>query len=545
MDGFYGPENRVGNARGSCSEAQDPLKERILVFDTTLRDGEQAAGCRLDPGQKLEIARQLVKLGVDVMEVGFPQSSPRDFESVSEISREIEGPTICALSRALPSDVETCGQALRHAGKARIHTGLGVSDIHIMGKFKDPKYGANLDEKREHALEMSIEAVEIAKSYTQDVEFYAEDAARADREYLQEVIASVTKAGATVVNIPDTTGYSVPEQFGGLVKEVKASMPNMDRALLSVHCHNDLGLAVSNTLAGIANGAQQVEVTINGIGERAGNAALEEVVMALRTRKDYFSIDTGIDTTEIYHTSHLVARAFGHQIPYNKPIVGFNAFAHSAGIHVDGFLKDRRTYEIMQPEQVGYPRSRIVLTARSGRHAVKNRLKELGYTLTAERLDAAYQRFIDIADKVTEVSDHALMAIVNGEPRAPKTFEMIELEFTGGLGQVAVANVTVNARGTILSAQSKGDGPVDATYKAISKAIGIPLALVEFSINTTGEGTDALGEATVKVKDHATAIGHGASTDIVLASALAYMDALSVIAETQDTAAHGKTWGDT
>ncbi len=541
---FYSPGNRVGNAHGPRTKAKDPARERIVVFDTTLRDGEQAAGSRLDPGQKLEIARQLVRLGVDVIEVGFPQSSPRDFESVSAISREIEGPTICALSRALPSDIETCGQALQPARKARIHTGLGISDIHIMGKFKDPKYGANLDEKREHTLAMAIEAVETAKSYTHDVEFYAEDAARADREYLLEVVESVTRVGATIINIPDTTGYSVPEQFGGLVRDVKANMPKTGPVTLSVHCHNDLGLAVSNTLAGAVNGAQQVEVTVNGMGERAGNAALEEVVMALRTRKDYFHADTGIDTTEIYRTSHLVARAFGHQIPHNKPIVGSNAFAHSAGIHVDGYLKDRRTYEIMQPEQVGYPRSRIVLTARSGRHAVRNRLEELGYPLTPERVDAVYRRFIEIADKVKEVPDHALMAIVNGEPRTPRAFEIRELRFSGGMGQLAAAAVTIGAHGENLSAEARGDGPVDAAYKAISKSVGIPLTLVEFSINTTGEGTEALGEATVKIRDHATAIGHGASTDIVLASALAYMDALNTIAGQQDTAPGGKTGRD-
>ena len=526
---FYDPNDEPGIVDKPDAKAQGP-GNKVFVFDTTLRDGEQAAGSRLDPSEKLDIARQLVRLGVDVMEVGFPMSSPRDLESVSLVSRELEGPTICALSRAIPTDIEKCGQALECARDGRIHTGLGISDVHILGKFKDPRYGMNLKEKREHVLGMAVEAVERARDYVGDVEFYAEDAARADRGYLFDVITAVVEAGATVVNIPDTTGYAVPEQFGGLIRDLRGNVANIDRILLSVHCHNDLGLAVSNTLAGVRNGARQVEVTVNGIGERAGNASLEEVVMALKTRWKYFRLETAIDTKELYRTSQLVARAFGYQVPHNKPIVGSNAFAHSAGIHVDGFLKDRRTYEIIQPEDVGFPRSRIVLTARSGRHAVRHRLEELGYSLSPSQIDIVYQKFIEIADKVREVPDHALMAIVNGEARTSKIFDLESLKFSGGTNQPATASVTMKIRNRTVNGRATGDGPVDAAYKALSKAVGIPLALIDFSITTTGQGAEAVGEATVKVKNEGIAIGRGASTDIVLASARAYVDALNKMA---------------
>jgi 2-isopropylmalate synthase len=373
---------------------------------------------------------------------------------------------------------------------------------------------------------MAIRAVEMAREYVDEVEFYAEDAARADREYLFDVISEVLGAGATVINVPDTTGYAVPEQFGKLVRELSENVAGIGMVPISVHCHNDLGMAVSNTLAGVINGAHQVEVTVNGVGERAGNASLEEVVMAMKTRTDYFHVETGVEPRELYKTSQLVSRAFGHHIPPNKPIIGSNAFSHSAGIHVDGFLKDRRTYEIMQPEDVGFPRSRIVLTARSGRHAVKHRLEELGYHLPSSRIDAVYTRFIEVADKVREVPDNALMAIVEGESGS-KTYELVELDFSGGISGPSRAHVKIRTKKRTLQGEAEGDGPVDATYKAISETLGKPLNLVDFSISTTGSGTDAVGEATVKVSNHVTAIGHGASTDIVLASARAYIDALN------------------
>ncbi len=529
MAGFYDPE--IGSQsptgpKGVSAPTKDKPPDRVFVFDTTLRDGEQAAGSRLDPSEKLEIARQLARLGVDVMEVGFPMSSPRDFESVSLVSRELDGPTICALSRAIPADIEKCGQALAEAKRARIHTGLGISDVHITGKFKDAKYGANLREKRERVMQMAIEAVDQAKSYVGDVEFYAEDAARADRRYLFDVIEAVIDRGASVINIPDTTGYAMPRRFGELISSIRRNVAGIDKVVLSVHCHNDLGLAVANTLTGAKMGARQVECTINGFGERAGNAALEEVVMALRTRRDYFGLDTAIDSKELYRTSQLVARAFGFEIPHNKAIVGSNAFAHSAGIHVDGFLKDRRTYEIIRPEDVGFPQSRIILTARSGRHAVKHRLEEMGYPLPDDQIDMVYERFLEVADKVREVPYEALVAIASGT-RADRTFDLEELHFSGGIGEVAEARVRIRTRDGMVTGQASGDGPVDATYKAISEAVGIPLTLADFSIKTTGSGAEAMGEATVKVRNEGTAIGHGASTDIVLASAEAYIDAIN------------------
>ena len=527
-----------GSDEGIAKEATKG-ENRVFVFDTTLRDGEQAAGSRLDPSEKLGIARQLTRLGVDVIEAGFPASSPRDFESVSLIAREIEGPVICALSRALPSDIKPCGEALAGAERGRIHTGLGISDVHILGKFRDAKYGANLSQKRQHVLEMAINAVETARDYVDEVEFYAEDAARAEGNYLFEVISGVIGAGATVINVPDTTGYAVPGQFGELIHDLSENVSGIEMATVSVHCHNDLGMAVSNTLAGVLNGARQVEVTINGIGERAGNASLEEVVMAMKTRMDYFHAETGVDPRELYKTSQLVSRAFGHHIPPNKPIVGSNAFSHSAGIHVDGFLKDRKTYEIMQPEDVGFSRSRIVLTARSGRHAVRHRLEELGYRLAPSKIDAVYARFIEVADEVREVPDNALMAIVEGEGSS-KTYELENLDFSGGIGKPARARVEIRTRDGTVHGEARGDGPVDATYRAISETIGMPLNLVDFTISTTGSGTDAIGEATVKLGNHASAIGHGASTDIVLASARAYLDALNRYINLQQNAKPGE-----
>src|SRR5271155_93198 len=358
------------------------MSAKVAVFDTTLRDGEQAAGTRLGSREKLMIARQLARLRVDVIEAGYPASSPEDFEAVQLISQEIEGPAICALSRAVPGDIEACGRALAKARRPRIHTGIGVSDIHVTGKFRDERYGSNVEEKKATMIEMAVAAVKLARSYVDDVEFYAEDAGRADPAYLFQMLRAVIDAGATVVNIPDTTGYTVPEQYGALIQSVCRSVPNIELAAISVHCHDDLGLAVANTLSGVVNGARQVEGTINGIGERAGNAAIEEVVMALRTRREYLGLDTGIDAREFYRTSRLVADMLGIAVPPNKAVVGGNAFSHSSGIHVDGFLKERETYEIMRPEHVGITESRVVLTARTGRHGLRDRIEKLGYTLS-------------------------------------------------------------------------------------------------------------------------------------------------------------------
>ncbi len=371
------------------------MTDKIHVFDTTLRDGEQAAGTRLGSREKLTVARQLARLNVDVIEAGYPASSPEDFAAVELLAREIEGPVICALSRAVASDIEACGKALAKARRPRIHTGIGVSDIHLTGKFRDEKYGTTIAEKRARILEIAADAVKLARQYADDVEFYAEDAGRAEPAYLFQMLYCAIEAGATVVNIPDTTGYAMPEQYGKLIRAIRENVSNIDRATISVHCHNDLGLAVANALAGILNGARQVEGTINGIGERAGNAAIEEVVMAIRTRGEYFGVTTDIDTREFCRTSRLVADMLGMPVPANKAIVGGNAFSHSSGIHVDGFLKDRDTYEIMRPEDVGVSESRVVLTARTGRHGLRDRLEKLGYTLTQEELDQTYQRFLN------------------------------------------------------------------------------------------------------------------------------------------------------
>jgi 2-isopropylmalate synthase len=414
---------------------------QVKVFDTTLRDGEQSAGCRLGAREKLEIARQLAALNVDVIEAGYPISSPEDCRAVALISEEIEGPVIAALSRAVIADIDECARALVKARRPRIQTGMGVSDFHVLGKFKNDKYGRTLEEKKERLYRLSIQAVSQAKKYVDDVQFYAEDAGRCDRNYLFRILEGVIDAGATVVNIPDTTGYAVPEQYGALIAAIKTHVPNIDKAVVSVHCHDDLGMAVANTLAGVMNGARQVECTLNGIGERAGNAALEEVVMALKTRSDYFGLETGIQFQEIFKSSQLVARTYGFSVPVNKAIVGSNAFAHSSGIHVDGFLKDRQTYEIMDPRDIGIKKSSIVLTARSGRHALRHRLEELGYKITSEEMEKVYTRFLTEADKVHAVSDQVLQAIVEDEVRkSPETCRLEVVEASVNTGkETAVA----------------------------------------------------------------------------------------------------------
>ena len=421
------------------------MSEKVAIFDTTLRDGEQAAGTRLGKRDKLTVAKQLARLNVDVIEAGYPNSSPEDYEAVQMICAEIDGPAICALSSAVPKDIEACGGALAGAKRARIHTGIGASDIHIMGKFRDAKYGTTLSEKRERILRMAVDAVKLAKSYTADVEFYAEDAGRSDPEYLFEMVGAVVEAGATVVNIPDTTGYAIPEAFGALIRSLKEKVPGIERATISVHCHNDLGLAVANALAGVSNGARQVEGTINGIGERAGNAALEEVVMAIRTRSDYFTgVHTDVEATEFHRTSRLVADMLGMAVPANKAVVGGNAFSHSSGIHVDGFLKERETYEIMRPEDVGFSESRVVLTARTGRHGLRDRLEKLGFALSQEELDQTYQRFLAVADKKQEVFDEDLIAILHDEIHpAPDTYHLDYLHINSGTAAIPTATVRI------------------------------------------------------------------------------------------------------
>jgi 2-isopropylmalate synthase len=508
------------------------MSDKVAIFDTTLRDGEQAAGTRLGCREKIMIAAQLAALNVDVIEAGYPNSSPEDFEAVQLIAREIQGPTICGLSRAVAADIEACGRALAKAPRPRIHTGIGSSDIHIMGKFQDERYGRTLGEKKVKILQMAVDAVKLARQYVEDVEFYAEDAGRADPAYLFEMIEAAIDAGATVVNIPDTTGYTVPELYGALIRGLREKVPNIDRAVISVHCHDDLGMAVSNSLAGVLNGARQVEGTLNGIGERAGNAALEEVVMAIRTRADYFRVHTDIETRELYRTSRLVADMLGMQVPPNKAVVGSNAFAHSSGIHVDGFLKDRETYEIMRPEHIGMQDSRVVLTARTGRHGLRDRFKKLGYTLSQPELNQAYQRFLLVADKKQEVFDEDLMAILHDEIKpVPETYQLDYLNINSGTAAIPTATVRVLVASETHEGAAIGDGPVDATYKAIAMVTGVSAKLGRYDIRAVTGGGDAMGEVTVQMElDGLKVTGRGASTDVIEASAKAYIDGLNKLA---------------
>ena len=508
------------------------MSDKVAVFDTTLRDGEQAAGTRLGSREKLMIARQLALLRVDVIEAGYPASSPEDFEAVQLIAHEIQGPTICALSRAIPDDIHACGKALSKAKHPRVHTGIGASDIHIMGKFQDERYGRTLPEKRAKILEMANAAVKLARQYSDDVEFYAEDAGRAEPAYLFEMIEAVIGAGATVVNIPDTTGYTVPEQYGCLIRSLRERVPNIARATISVHCHDDLGMAVANSLAGILGGARQVEGTINGIGERAGNAALEEVIMALRTRADYFGLQTGIDTRELSRTSRLVSDLLGIQVPPNKAVIGANAFSHSSGIHVDGFLKERETYEIMRPEHVGIGESRVVLTARTGRHGLRDRLKKLGYTLSAPELNQTYQRFLAVADKKQEVFDEDLLAILRDEIHPlPEIYQLEYLQIYTGTSAIPTATVRLRVKDDIREGAAIGDGPVDATCKAITAVTKSSARLQRYEIRAVTSGTEALGEVTVQLEeDGRKVVGRGASTDVIEASARAFIDGLNKLA---------------
>ena len=512
-------------------------EEKVLIFDTTLRDGEQAAGARLGAREKLEISRQLVRLNVDIIEAGFPASSPEDFEAVRLISEQIEGPIICGLTRAIQKDIETCRKALAKAKKPRIHTGIGVSEIHLAGKFADDKYGKTIGEKQVTIMKMAVEAVKHTAQYIKDIEFYAEDSGRADRTFLYEILEAVIEAGATVVNIPDTTGYSMPEQYGNLIRDIRTNVPNINKAIISVHCHDDLGMAVANSLAGVRNGARQVEGTINGVGERAGNAAIEEVVMAIHTRRDFFKeVETNINTREFYRTSHMVADLLAMPVPVNKAVVGQNAFAHSSGIHVDGFLKKRETYEIMSPETIGLDQSRVVLTARTGRHGLQHRLKEMGYTLSPEELEKTYERFLAVADKKTEVFEEDLAAIISDEIHLIEQIYKLEyLHVACGTGTLPTASVKIKTKGETSQAAACGDGPVDAAYVAIREATGLSPKLENYSIRAVTSGKEALGEATVRITENGrTFIGRGISTDIIESSAKAYIDAINRMVSAQN-----------
>ena len=496
------------------------MSDRVVIFDTTLRDGEQSPGASMNAEEKLRVAKQLAKLKVDVIEAGFPISSEGEFEAVRAIAEEVKGPVICALARAEKADIDRAWQAIMAAEKPRIHTFIATSDIHLRHKLRM---------SREEVLERLVEAVSYAKRYTDDVEFSPEDATRTDIDFLCQVVEAAIEAGATTVNIPDTVGYSVPGEFGRIIRTLKERVPNIEEATISVHCHNDLGLAVANSLAAIKNGARQVECTINGIGERAGNASLEEIVMILRVRKDLYPYFIGVKTDQIYPTSRLVSAVTGLTVQPNKAIVGANAFAHESGIHQDGVLKEKLTYEIMTPETVGIPRSHLVLGKHSGRHAFKERLKELGYELTKEELDAAFRRFKKMADRKKVVYDEDLVALVEDEIfRVPDKYKLLHLNVQSGTVTVPTATVQMEVDGKVVLEAGFGNGPVDAVYKTITKITRFKGTLVNYSVSSITGGTDAQGEVTVKIEeDGITAIGQGAHTDILIASARAFVNALN------------------
>ncbi len=501
------------------------MKERVYIFDTTLRDGEQSPGVNLNAQEKLDIARQLQKLGVDIIEAGFPIASQGDFEAVKNIAMNVKGVTIAGLARANFNDIDRAWEAVKYAERARIHTFIATSDIHLKHKLRM---------SREQVLEAAVAAVRHAKKYTEDVEFSAEDAFRSDLDFLCQVVEAAISAGATTVNIPDTVGYATPFEFGEFIKDIIEKVPNIDKAIISVHCHNDLGLAVANSLAAVVNGAQQVECTVNGIGERAGNASLEEVVMALYTRHPYFKKTTGINKPEIYRTSRMVANLTGMRVQHNKAIVGKNAFAHESGIHQDGVLKERTTYEIMSPETIGLNIKNIVLGKHSGRHAIKDRLLEMGYHLSDEELSKTFVRFKELADKKKEIKDEDLVAIVENEVlTVPETYSLGYFHILSGTQVIPTATVRLARGGEILEEAACGDGPVDAIYKAIDKIIGITSTLQFYSLQAVTGGKDALGEVTVKIKPNGgsrkTYLGRGVSTDVLEASAKAYLNAVNKV----------------
>jgi 2-isopropylmalate synthase len=497
-------------------------QDRVVVFDTTLRDAEQTPGASLTVRDKLEIAHQLARLQVDVIEAGFPISSNEDFEAVRRIGLEVEGPTICGLTRVLLKDIDRAGEALKDASNPRIHTFVGTSDSHLQGQMR---------KSREEVLDMAVKAVAHAKGFVDDVEFSPMDAGRTEFSYLAEIVEATVEAGATTINIPDTVGYTVPEQFGDLIRRLLDEVPNMDQAVISVHCHDDLGMAVANSLSALKAGARQVECTLNGLGERAGNASLEEVVMALKTRSDYFELSTRVVAKEILATSRMVSRLMGINVPPNKAIVGANAFAHSSGIHQDGVLKARDTYEIIEPTDVGWEATSIVLTARSGRHALRHRLEELGYKLTKEELEEVYERFLCLADKKKEVFDEDLMAIVGDEIRDDEgsKYTLEYLHTVSGTGTVPSATVRICIDGDKRVQQSAwGDGPVDATYEAINLATKANVKVDEYVIQAITSGSQAMGEVTVRISDgELKTTGRGTSTDVIEASARAYVDAIN------------------
>jgi 2-isopropylmalate synthase len=504
------------------------MSDKIFVFDTTLRDGEQSPGASLNMQEKIEIARQLEKMNVDIVEAGFPVSSPEQFDAVKRISDEV-GIIVAALARAKEIDIKAAASALESAKNKRIHTFIGTSDYHVLGKFGDSRYGSSLAEKRNTVTKMAVDAVKFAKTFCDDIEFSAEDAGRTDIVYLSEIVEAAIEAGATTINIPDTTGYTLPSEFGVMIAQLFKHVKNIDKAVISVHCHNDLGLAVANSLAAIESGARQVECTINGIGERAGNASLEEIVMAINVRKDRLDYHTNINTQEIYNASKIVSGFTGIIVQPNKAIVGENAFAHESGIHQDGMLKNRETYEIMTPEVVGVPKTKIVLGRHSGRHGLKARLEELGYKLNVEDLQKIYERFIEVADKKKEVYDDDLRTLMGDEIYQDKSRYVLDyLQVHLGTNAISTATVRIKRNGDTIQDSATGDGPVDAVFNAIDRSINKKYTIESYQIRSVTAGREALGEASIRVKhDKGTSFGRGVSTDVIEASAKAYLQAIN------------------
>jgi len=496
------------------------MSEKVIIFDTTLRDGEQSPGASMNTAEKLRLAVQLEKLGVDVIEAGFPAASEGDFEAVSKIAEKLERVEVTGLARTSVPDIDLAWNAIKKAKKPRIHTFIATSDIHMDHKLKMT---------REQVLTSAVDAVKYAKTFTNNVEFSAEDGSRSDRDFLCKVFEAAIEAGATTVNLPDTVGYAIPEEFADLVTYVMQHTPNIGKAVFSVHCHNDLGLATANTIAAIKAGARQAEVTINGIGERAGNTSLEEVVMALHTRPNFMPVTTGIQTEHIYPTSRLVTMITGMMVQPNKAIVGANAFAHEAGIHQDGMLKNPMTYEIMKPETIGLSTNKLVLGKHSGRHALRDRLKDMGYDLSDEELKLVFKKFKELADKKKHVVDEDLEVIVTeGILRTADTFILEYLHVTCGTTVLPMASVKLQVNGRPVQGAGYGNGPIDAAFNTISTLTGTSSELLRFSVSAITGGTDAQGEVTVRLSENGLiALGRGANPDIITASAMAYVNGLN------------------
>jgi len=500
------------------------MSEKIIIFDTTLRDGEQSPGASLNHAEKLEIARQLNVLGVDVIEAGFPISSPGDFDAVKAVAKQVKGPIICGLARAIEKDIDAAYNAVKYSARPRIHVFLATSKIHMKYKLKKAE---------DEIVKLAIAAVKYARSKCADIEFSPEDASRTEPGFLYKVVEAVIAAGASTVNIPDTVGYTTPFEYSDLIKGIKTNVPNIDKCVISVHCHNDLGLGVANSLAAVLSGARQVECTMNGLGERAGNASLEEIVMAIHTRRDIFKdMATSVNAKEICKTSRLVSKLTGMPVQPNKAIVGANAFAHESGIHQDGMLKERSTYEIIRPEDVGFGETKLVLGKHSGRHAVAERLKKLGFELSKEQIDKAFERFKVLADKKKEMFDEDLETIVDEElSKMREEFKLEHFHISSGDEVKPSATIKLKSHGKVIESISTGDGPVDACYKAIDKITGSSGKLLDYQIRSVTSGKDALGEVSVKISFKGRIIsGRGASTDIIEASIKAYVSAVNKIA---------------